>query len=95
MVRLFDFVEEHHRIRPTAHRLAQLPAFFVADVARRRAHQSGHGVLLHVLGHIDAHHRLIVVEEELGQGPRQLGLADSSRPQKDERPDRTPRVAQA
>ena len=92
MVRLLNFVEEHHRIRPTAHRLAQLSALFVADVSRRRSHQSGHGVLLHVFGHIDTHHRLIVIEQKLGQGSRQLGLADASGTQKDERPDRTARI---
>ena len=29
-VRLFDFVEQHHRIRPAAHLLGELAAFFVA-----------------------------------------------------------------
>ena len=32
--------------------------------------------------------RPLVVEQELGQGPRQLGLADAGRPQEDERADR-------
>ncbi len=34
VVRLFDFVEEHDRIRPAAHGFAELAAFLVADVAR-------------------------------------------------------------
>ena len=95
VVGLLNFVEEHHRIRPTAHRLAQVPPFFVADVSGRRAHQSGHGVLLHVFGHVDAHHGLIVVEEKLGQGPCQLGLSDAGGAEEDERPDWTTRITQA
>jgi hypothetical protein len=35
-----------------------------------------------------------VGEEELGQGPRQLGLADARGPGEDERSDRAPRVLQ-
>ena len=33
------------RIRPTAHRLGQLPAFIIADVARRRTDQARHRML--------------------------------------------------
>ena len=81
-----DFVEQHHRIGPAAHMLGQLAAFVVADVSGRRADHARHGVLLHVLGHIDAHHGFIVVEHELGErsapvrscrrrsGPRKMKL---------------------
>ena len=48
-------------------RFGQSAAFFVADVARRSADQAGHGVLLHEFAHVDAHHRVFIVEEELGQ----------------------------
>ena len=37
-------------------------------------------MLLHVLRHVDAHHGLIVVEQEAGQRTRQLGLADARGP---------------
>ena len=40
----------------------------VADVSRRRADQPRDGELLHVLGHVDAHDVMLVVEEALGQG---------------------------
>src|SRR2546429_7222122 len=34
-VRLLDLVEQHHGIGPPAHRLGELAALFVPDVARR------------------------------------------------------------
>ena len=72
----------------------KLPAFFVAHVSRRRADQPRHGVLLHVLGHVDAHHRVLVIKQKLGQRPRQFGFADAGRAQKDERTDRPLGIAE-
>src|SRR4051794_32790102 len=94
-VGLLDLVEEQHAVRLAAHRLRQLAALVVADVARRRADQSRHGVLLHVLRHVDAHHRVLVAEEELGQRARELRLADAGRAEEDERAGRALRVLQA
>ena len=74
-------------VGPAAHRLGELAALLVADVAGGRADQPGHGVLLHVLGHVDADHGVLVVEEELGQRAGELGLPDAGRPQEDERAD--------
>ena len=79
---------------PAAHRFGELAALVVADVAGRRADEARHGELLHVLAHVDAHHRLLVVEQELGERPRQLGLADAGRAEEHERPDRAVRVGQ-
>ena len=50
--------------------------------------------LLHVLAHVDADHRVLVVEQELGQRPGQLGLADAGRAEEDEGADRPVRVLQ-
>src|SRR5690606_39517747 len=47
-----DLVEEHHRVGPAPHLLRQLPAFLVAHIAGRRTDEPGHGVALHVLGHV-------------------------------------------
>ena len=84
-VRLFDFVEENHAVRPTTYRFRQLTAFVIADVAWRRTNQTADGVLLHVLGHVDAHHRLLVVEQEFGERSRQFGFTDTGRAEEDER----------
>ena len=82
-------------IGPAAHGFGQRAAFLVADVARRRADQAGDGVLLHVFGHVDADHRVLVVEQELGQRLGQLGLADAGRAEEHERADRPVGVLQA
>ena len=84
-VGLLDLVEQHHRVGLAAHGLGQLAALVVADVARRRADQPRHGVLLHVLRHVDLEHRVLVAEQELGERPRQLGLPDARGAEEDER----------
>ena len=58
-VGLLDLVEQHDRVGPAAHRLGELAALLVADVAGGRADEPRHGVLLHVLGHVDADHRVL------------------------------------
>ena len=45
-------------------------------------------MLLHVLRHVDADERVLVVEQELGQRLGELGLADAGRPEEHERADR-------
>ncbi len=94
VVRLLDLVEEDHRVGPAPHRLGELAALLVADVAGGRADQPRDGVLLHVLGHVEPHHGLLVVEEELGQRPRRLGLPDAGGAEEDERADGAVRVLQ-
>ena len=94
-MRLFDFVEEHHRIRPAAHLFGELAALFVADVSGRRADHAGDGVLLHVLGHVDADHGLVVVEQVLRQRAHQFGFADAGGAEEDEAADGPVGVAEA
>src|ERR671914_1393000 len=50
---------------------------------------------LQVLGHVEPDHGVLVAEEVLGEGPRELGLADSGRTEEDERAARTVRVLYA
>ena len=83
-VRLLDLVEQDHGVRAPPHGLGQLAALVVADIAGRRADEARHRVLLHVLGHVDADHGALVVEEELGQRPRQLRLAHAGGPEEQE-----------
>ncbi len=94
-VRLLDLVEEHDGVGPAPDRLGELPGLLVADVARRRADQPRHGVLLLVLRHVDPDHRLLVVEQELGERARQLGLADAGRAEEDEAAERPIRILEA
>ena len=80
---------------PAAHRFGELAGLLVADVAGRRADQPRHRVLLLILGHVDADHRVLVVEQELGERARQLGLADAGRAEEDEAAERPVRILQA
>src|SRR5690606_15519371 len=91
-VRLFELVQQHDRVGAAADGLGQLPALLVADVPRRRADEAAHRVALLVLGHVDPHHRVLVVEELLGEGLRQLGLADAGGAEEDERAQRAARL---
>ena len=43
-------------------------------------------MLLHVLAHVELDQRVLVTEQELGERPGQLRLADAGRPGEDERP---------
>ena len=88
-VGFLDFIEKNHRVGAPAHHLAQLTALLVSDVARRRADEAGDPVFLHVFGHVDAHHRPLVIEQKLRECPAQLGLPDAGWTEKDERTDRT------
>src|SRR5918994_1919559 len=94
-VRLLDLVEQEHAVRLAPHGLGELAALVVPDVAGRRADEPGHGVLLHVLRHVDADHRLLVAEQELGERPRELGLPDAGGAEEDERAGGALRVLQA
>ena len=94
-VGLLDLVEEDDGVRLAAHGLGELAALVVADVAGGRADEPGHGVLLHVLRHVDLDHRVLVAEEELGERARQLGLPDARGAEEDERAGRALRVLDA
>src|SRR5256714_6772233 len=94
-VRLLYLVEEDDAVGTTPDGLGQLPALLVADVARRRADHARDGVLLHVLRHVEAYHRALVVEEKLGERACGLSLADAGGPEEDERTDGPVRVLQS
>ena len=68
-------IEQHHRVWAAAYGLGELAALLVADVARRGADQARHGGLFHVFAHVDAHHGLLVVEQEVRERLGQFGLA--------------------
>src|SRR5829696_1054731 len=94
-VGFLDLVEEDDRVRTAPDLLSELAALVVADVARGRADQTGDGVALHVLGHVQTDHGVLVAEEVLGERPRELGLADARGAEEDKRAAGTVRVLDA
>ena len=83
-MRLLHLVEEHHRVGSPPHGVRQLAALLEAHVARRGADELGHGVLLHVLGHVEAHDGFLRVEHVRGEGLADLGLAHARRAEEGE-----------
>ena len=61
-VGLLDLVEQHHGVGPTAHRLGELTALVVADVAGRGTDKPCDGMLFAVLAHVDPDHRAFIIE---------------------------------
>ena len=91
---LFHLVEQHDLIGTPPHRFGQHTALVIADIARRGADQPGDRMLLHEFAHVDADHRVLVVEQVLGDGFGQFGLAHAGRPEEQERPERTVFIVQ-
>ena len=92
---LLHLVEQHHAVGMGAHGLGQLTALLVAHVSGRRSDQTGHAVLLHVLGHVDAHDVLLVVKQRLRQRLGKLRLAHARGAEEQERADGPVRVLNA
>ena len=92
---LFDLVKQHDTVRLSADSFGQLAAFLVSHISRRCSDQSGYGVFLHILAHIDPDHILFVVKEGFGQCLGKLGLADAGRTKKQEGADGFGRILDA
>ena len=94
-VRLFDLVEQHHAVRLAAHSLGELAALVIADVSRRGTNETRDGEFLHVLGHVDAHEVVFIIEQAVGEGLCKLRLADARGAEEEEAADRAVRVCNA
>src|SRR3972149_6610385 len=92
---LLYLVEQNHAVRSAAHGLRQLSTLLIAHVAWRRTDKARDRMLLHVLRHVEAHHGLLVVEEELRQGPGQLRFPHSGGTEEDEAAERPIWILQA
>mmetsp|Transcript_12555 Transcript_12555/g.36798 ORF Transcript_12555/g.36798 Transcript_12555/m.36798 type:complete len:397 (+) Transcript_12555:643-1833(+) len=81
-------------MRRAAHGLRQLAARLVPHVPWRRAGEARDGERLHVLRHVEAHHRLFRAVVRLRHRLCELGLPDAGGPRKDERGHGAARVAE-
>ena len=84
-MRLLDLVQQDDRVRTAPHGFGELSALFISDVSRRRTDEPGDGVLLAVLAHVDAHHGVRIVEQEVRECLRQFGFADAGGSKEQER----------
>ena len=91
-MRLFYLVEQHHRIRLSAHRLGQLSALVVSYVSGRRADKTGYREFFHILGHVYPDEVVLVVEQALRKRLGKFRLAHARGTQEHERTYRTVRV---
>ena len=94
-VSLLDLIEEDDREGTTTDLFGELATLVVADVAGRSTEETRGGVLLRELGHIELDQRILITEEEFGQGLRELCLTDTGRSGEDEGATGTLRVLQA
>ena len=93
-MRFLDFIQQHHAIRLPAHLFAQLSAFLIPHIARRRADQSGYGELLHIFTHVDSHHIVLRIKKILCNALGKFRLSHTGRAEEEERTDRPVRVLQ-
>ncbi len=88
-VRLFDLVEQQHRVGMLVDCVRQETALVVTDIARRRADQAADRVALHIFGHVEALERNA---HDRGELPGNLRLADAGRPGEEVVADRLVRI---
>ena len=81
---LFDFVEQHHRIRAPTHLFSELPTLFITDISRRRTHKAAYGEFLHKLTHIHANQRIGRIKHIFGKFLCQMCLTYTRRAQEHE-----------
>ena len=89
---LFNFVKQNDGIRTATHSLGQLTAFLIAHVSGRRANETRHGELLHVLRHVDPNEVLLVVKQARGQRLGQLRFANARGAKEQKRAKRPVRI---
>ena len=88
-VSLFHLIQQQHGVGAPTHRLGELSPFLVSDIARWCTDQTRGGVALHELAHVEAHQRLLLIEQGGGQRFGQLRFADPRRAKEQERTHRT------
>ncbi len=93
-MRLLGLVKQDNAVRMSSDRFGQLSAFIVADVSRWCADQSGDGVFLHVLAHINTCHSVRIVKQEFGERFGEMRFTDTSRSHEKERTERSIRITE-
>src|SRR5437588_618950 len=90
---LLYFVKKKDGIRSVSQNLSELSSFLKSYIAGRRTDQPSYRVLLHILTHIESHHRTLITKHHTRQSPRQLRLPHTRRSAQKKRPDWLPRIS--
>ena len=85
---LLYLVQQHYGVRLLPNRLGQHAPLTETDVAGRRTDETGDGVLLLILGHVDGGQILATTKHQLGNLQHGFGLADPARSHQQEGPQR-------
>ena len=81
---LLYLVKKDDGVGMASYGLGEVSPLIIAYISGRGAYQPCHGMLLHVFGHINSNHVLFIIKQELGQGPRELGLSYTCGAKEDE-----------
>ncbi len=94
-VRFLYLVKEDDGVGFAAHGLGELTAVFVGDVSRRRSDEERDRMFLHILGHVEAYHRVLGAEHLFGKALGEVGLTDAGLAEEEEGTDRAFGVAES
>ena len=84
---LFHFIKQYDRIWSSSDCFCKLTTFIVSDISRRRSDQTGHGIFLHILTHIDTYNVILIIKQILCQCFCKLCLTYTGRSKEQERAD--------
>ena len=87
-----DLIKKYNGIRFSSDSFCQLSTFIVSNISRRSSDQSGHGIFLHVLTHIDTNHVVLIIKQALGKCLCKLCLTYTCRSKEQEGTDRFCRI---
>ena len=94
-MRLLNLVKEEDGEGLASNRLGERAALAETDVPWGCAHELGHAVPLHVLGHVQSHHVVLAAKVLLRQTPRELSLAHAGRTREEHGRDRAVRILES
>ena len=92
-MRFLDLIEEDDGVGFASHGFGEFTAIFVSNVSRRCSDEQGHGMFLHIFGHIEADECLFGAEHLFGEALCEIGLSDAGLAEEEEGTDRTFGVA--
>ena len=84
-VRFFYFIKENNAVRSAADFFGQLTALVIADISGWRTDEPRGHVLLHIFGHIEPYHRVLVAEKRVGKCFAKLRFAYTCRAEENKR----------